>query len=54
MQNERDMNVWDQKKYNYSDKNADLELYKYYKNIDKVVEQNNVNMIIFKVCHLPN
>jgi len=40
LQNEKDMIFWDCNKYDYVAENADIKLYQYYKNIDRVIEQN--------------
>ncbi len=42
LQNEKEMHVWDRNKYNYADENSEIKLYQYYKNIDRVLEQNQV------------
>ncbi len=42
------MKVWDSNKYQYNSEDSNLELYKYYKNIDRVVEQNQVILFNYR------
>jgi hypothetical protein len=48
LQNEKEMHIWDRNKYNYVAENADIKLYQYYKNIDRVLEQNQVSKFLKK------
>jgi len=37
LQNEKDIDIWDKTRYNYNDKKTSNIMYRYYKNIDRVI-----------------
>jgi hypothetical protein len=38
------MFIWDKQNHDYNTEKSERELYRYYKNLDKIVDQNNVNL----------
>jgi NLR family CARD domain-containing protein 3 len=42
------MFIWDKQNHDYNTEKSERELYRYYKNLDKIVDQNNVTQHQFK------
>ncbi len=38
LQNEKEMFIWDKQNHEYNNEKSERELYRYYKNLDKVVD----------------